>query len=139
MGILLELVVQAVVYLAVELAGEALVQGGAHGAPRVLRSRTGRHVALGLTGLAVGLAWGWHLSGSQSWPRLLWVSLVLALAAGLLAAGRAGAPPADRSYVLARRRLPVPPWLWSAERLVGFAILNLGLAVGIPATFRHGG
>jgi hypothetical protein len=93
MGFLLELLVQAVVYLIVELVGEGLLQAGAHGAARVLRSRTGRYVVIGLTGLGVGLTWGWYLSGSSTWPRLLWVSLVFALAAGLLAVGRVGAPP----------------------------------------------
>ncbi len=138
MGFLLELLVHAVVYLIVELVGEGLLQAGAHGAARVLRSRTGRYVVIGLTGLCVGLAWGWHLSGSSTWPRLLWVSLVFALAAGLLAVGRVGAPPTSALDGPGWRQALVPPWLWSAERLVGFAILNLGLAVGIPATFDHG-
>lgn len=95
MDSLLELIAQAVVYLIVELIGEVLLQASAHGAVRVVRSRTGRYVVTGLTGLGLGLAWGEHMSGSTTWPRLLWVSLGTGLAAGLLAVGRAGAPPGD--------------------------------------------
>lgn len=137
MGFLIELLVQAVAYLVVELIGEGLLQAGAHGAVRVLRSRTGRLVVSALTGLGAGLSWGWHVSGSPTWPQLLWVSLVLALAAGMLAAGRAGAPPEPAQALgdVVWRRALLPPWLWPAERLVGLAILNLGLAVGITMTF----
>ncbi len=91
---------------------------------------------IGRAGLIVGLAWGWHVSGSSTWPRLLWVSLTLALAAGLLAVGRVGAPPDRASDGAARRQGLVPPWTWSAERLVGLAILDLGLAVGTAVTFE---
>jgi hypothetical protein len=31
-----------------------------------------------------------------------------------------------------------PPWRWSRERLIGFAILNIALAAGIGITFRPG-
>lgn len=63
---------------------------------------------------------------------------VFALAAGLLAVGRVGAPHPGALDGRGWRQALVPPWLWSAERLVGFAILNIGLAVGIPTTFDHG-
>lgn len=133
MSLLLELIV----YLVVEVVGDLLLEGAAHGAARVLRSRTGRFMISGLCGFGVGLGWGLHLRGADNWPRLLWVSLVVALVATLIAAGRKDAPDeaAARGDIGWRRSL-VPPWLWSAERLVALAILNLGLATGIVWTFR---
>lgn len=109
-----------------------MLRTGAYGAVRVLSSRTGRYVAAGLTGALGGLAWTRYVSGPSPVPRLPWVSLVLALAAVLLAAGRAGAPPPAAPVGGRWRRVLVPPWSWSAERLVGLAVL-LGLAAGVAA------
>ena len=71
-------------------------------------------------------------------PRLLWVSLAVALTAALLAVSRVGAPPASGVDDSAWRQALVPLWLWSTERLVGFMILNLGLTAKIPLTFSPG-
>lgn len=135
----MSLLIELVVYLIVEVVGDLLLEGATHGAARVLRSRTGRFIVSGLCGLSAGLAWGWHLRGADTWPRLLWVSLVVALVALLVAAGRQGAP--DEATARGRsgwRRSLLPPWLWPAERLLALAILNASLAVGIISTFRAG-
>lgn len=135
----MSLLIELVVYLIVEVLGDLLLEGATHGAARVLRSQTSRFVVIGLCGLGGGLAWGLYLRGADTWPRLLWVSLVVALVALLMAADRQGAP--DEARTRGRsgwRRSLLPPWLWPAERLVALAILNGGLAVGIVLTFRHG-
>ncbi len=131
------LVIELLAYLVAEVVGDLLLEGGARGAVRVLRTRTGRYVTAALSGLGFGLVWGYALRGGPTWPRLLWVSLALGAAALLLAAGRAGAqqPPVGAGTRLWRRAL-VPPWLWSAERLVGVAVLNGALALGIASAFR---
>lgn len=136
---MLQLLGELVAYLAIELLGDALLEGGANGAVRALRTRAGRFTIAGAVGLAVGLAWGSSLSGAATWPRLLWVSLVLAAGGLLLAAGRVGVPVSSPvPGAGAWRRALVPPWLWSSERLVGFAILNASVALGIVTTFRPG-
>ena len=130
------LLLELLVYLVVEVLGDLALEGGARGTIRFLRSRTGRFVTAGLVGLGFGLAWGTALSGGATWPRLLWVSLSLGAAALLLAAGRAGAPAQHDTRSAPWRRALVPPWRWSAERLVGVAVLNGALALGIVLTFR---
>lgn len=121
----------------IEIVGEWLLQTSFRGTVRVARSRTGRLTVGALTGAAFGVVWGLHLLDAPSWPRLLWVSLALAASAGVLAVGRAGA----RDQPSARRgRWPdvladvaSPPWRWGAERLLGFALINVGIAAGILA------
>ena len=135
----MSLLIELVLYLIVEVLGDLLLEGATHGAARVLRSQTGRFVVSGLCGLGVGLAWGLYLRGADTWPRLLWVSLVVALVALLVAAGRQGAPnEATIRRSSGWRRSLLPPWLWPAERLLALAVLNGGIAVGIVLTFRHG-
>lgn len=133
----MSLLIELIFYLVVEVLGDLLLEGASHGAARVLRSRTGRFVLSGACGLGIGLGWGFYLRGADTWPRLLWVSLVIALVAALIAVGRKGAP--DEVAARGRRgwrRSLVPPWLWPAERLVALAVLNISLAAGIVATFR---
>ena len=50
----------------------------------------------------------------------------------VLAVGRAGAPSVVRSGWRAQFAWP---WQWSADRLVGFALINAGLAVGVVVGF----
>ncbi len=68
----MSLVLELAVYLVAEVGGDLLLEGGARGAVRVLRTRTGRYVTAALVGLGFGLVWGYALSGSPTWPRLLW-------------------------------------------------------------------
>jgi hypothetical protein len=127
---LLELLIQ----LVVELVGELLLELGAHGLVGVAHSARGRRVTGTLLGAVAGFGWGEHLSGGDHWPRLLWVSLVLAAAALTLAMGRPAAlPKADRQVQW--RDVLQPPWLWSAVRLVDFALLNVAVAIGVVAGF----
>jgi hypothetical protein len=127
---LVELLVQFVVQVVLELLGELLIEVGYHGTAKVLRNRITRNLLGMAAGLGVGLAWGQHLSGGAHWPKLLWVSLVLAVAAAVLAGRRPRGQGAGWEQPLS------PPWRWTAERLFGFCLLNLALATGILLTFR---
>lgn len=128
MDFILELLFQLVVQLVFEILGEALLEGGARGAATILRNRVLRSALGALLGFGFGLFWGAHLSGGAHWPRLLWVSLSLAVAAAAWATGRERGAGWERPFAL--------PWTWSAERLYGFAALNVALAAGIAVTFR---
>ena len=87
-----------------------------------------------LIGCAVGAASGDHLREATTSPRLLWVSLVLAAVALVLAVGRQGAERQLRGTgrgLRVVREVVLPPWRWGAERLAGLALLNVGIAAGI--------
>jgi hypothetical protein len=103
----------------------------------VAASRTGRLTVSTLCGCAVGAAWGAHLRGASAWPRLLWVSLALAAVALVLAVGRQGAATERRGTARGLRAVSretlLPPWRWGAERLTGFALINLGISLGVFA------
>lgn len=133
---MLEFVIQLLVQLVVEVIGDFLLETAFHGVANVLRSRIGRYAIAVLIGFGFGLVWGDHLSGHATWPKLLWVSLALATAALMAAVTRAanpaGASPAEGS---ALRQALAPPWRWHADRLVGFVVLNLAIAVGIALAF----
>jgi hypothetical protein len=132
----LELIVSAVVQFVVEVLGELLLDTALQGLASVLQSRLGRWSIATALGLGFGVFWGVHLSGQDSWPRLLWVSLVFAALAFMLAVRPAAAGGANdvRSW----QDLLMPPWRWSGERLLGLGVLNIALAAGIVAGFRGG-
>jgi hypothetical protein len=137
-----EFLIQLLVQIIIELLWEVLLEGLFHGLGEVLVRRTARFVLGALVGLGFGWQWGHHLTGGSSWPKLLWVSLVLGVAALALAVGRAGSPAepsrsGDQQSGWAA--LVAVPWRWSVERLVGFAIINAGIAVGIVASFHRAG
>lgn len=142
MDFVAELLIQLIVQLVVEVLWDLLLEGLFRGLAEALVRRTGRFVLGALMGFGFGSAWGHHLTGGSSWPKLLWVSLLLGGTALVLAAGRAGAAADGAS---AERRQPAlrdllaPPWRWSAERLVGFTIINAGIAAGIALSFRPAG
>ncbi len=129
--------IELLIQVLVEFVGEWLLQQSFRGARRVVHSRTGRLNVSAFIGCVAGAAWGAYLRDAATWPKLLWVSLALAAVALVLAAGRQGADFQGRrrgSGVLAvSREVLLPPWRWGAERLVGFAFINLGIAVGIFA------
>ncbi len=57
------LLVELLVYLVVEVVGDLLLEGGARGAVRVLRTRTGRYVTLRWSGsgsASCGARRRWH-------------------------------------------------------------------------------
>jgi hypothetical protein len=118
-----------VVQVLIEIVGEWLLRTSFRGSVRVARSRSGRLTVGAVVGAAFGVAWGAYLAGSAEWPRLLWVSLVLAALSAVLAVGRAGqgdwpsAGPVPVAGLLAE--VVLPPWRWGGERLAGFALINL--------------
>lgn len=137
MSLLVELLIQFVVQVLIEIVGEWLLRTSFRGSVRVARSRIGRLTVGTGVGAAFGALWGAYLASTPSWPRLLWVSLLLAAVSAVLAVGRAGQ--GDR---LASRRgdvvgvlaeVALPPWRWGGERLAGFALINVGIAAGIFA------
>jgi hypothetical protein len=141
------------VEVVLEIFGELLFEAGLEGAGRVLRNRWLRYAVGAALGLVFGILWGRQLSGGQTWPKLLWVSLVLAAVAAVAAVARARAvgdratSGAESGAVLADRpvghggwrNVLVPPWRWAVHRLVGFAVLNLALAFGIATSFTPAG
>ncbi len=112
-----------------------MLQQSFRGASRVARRRRGRLSVSALIGCVAGAAWGAHLRDTPTWPNLLWVSPALAAVALVLAVGRQGAerPPRlmPRGVGAVSREVVSPPWRWGEERPVGFALINLGIAVGI--------
>jgi hypothetical protein len=134
--IVLEFLIQFVVQLVVEVIGDFLLETAFHGVANVLRSRIGRYAIAALAGFGFGLAWGDHLRGNATWPKLLWVSLALAAAALIAAVTRVANPaatiPAEGS---ALRQALTPPWRWHPDRLIGLVVLNLAIAGGIALAF----
>ena len=132
MDFLLELVIQFVVELVIDGLGEAIVEGTVEGGKKLVVTEWGRSLLLALAGFGFGCFWGDHLSGNAHYPRLLWVSSALGgLALLRLLAGRFPDRPATGplGYVL------TPPWSWQRGRVLGFLLLNAGLATGILLTF----
>ena len=137
MDVVIEFVVQLLVQLVVEVIGQLLVETAFHGVASALRSRVGRYVLGALAGFGFGLAWGDHLSGHPTWPKLLWVSLGLAATAFVLAVGR-GSEAGREMPTSPWAVVTTPPWHWSADRFFGFVVLNLALALGIAVGFSPG-
>jgi len=135
--ILLEFVVQLLVQLVVEFIGDFLLETALHGVANVLRSRIGRYAIAALVGFGFGLAWGDHLSGHESWPKLLWVSLSVAAVALVAAILRAAHPMNSRpTEGSALQQALTRPWRWPTDRLMGFVVLNLSIAGGIALAFQ---
>ena len=118
-----------------EVVGEGLVELGFKGSARVLRSKIGRAVASTIAGFAFGVWWGAHLvdQGGAHRPRLFWVSIALALVAGIGAHRRWRTSAADEGQPV---KILQVPWRWPLYRLVAFAALNTAIAAGI-ATGWH--
>jgi len=132
---LIQLVIELVGQLLAELALEAAFSGLAN----ALTSRVGRYAVGVALGFGFGVFWGAHLSGNAHWPRLLWVSIGLGATAATMALLRARTQGWTRSAdTNGWRALFVFPWRWPADRLTGFAFINIGLALGIVTTFRLG-
>lgn len=132
---LLELLFQAVF----ELIAEGLVQLGAHSAAAIARHRAVRYVLATVVGFGFGAWWGNRLAllGRDDLPRLFAVSLALAI---LAAAGAAYRMRREREELgtgrlSGRFAVLVVPWRWDAGRLLGFAALNVAIAVGIAVGF----
>jgi hypothetical protein len=134
---LLELLVQLVVQVVVELLYELLLRAAWHGAAALVRNVLSGLALSFLAGLGLGILWGMHLYGNETWPKLFWVSVGL----GLLAFAYAMTRPAGFAPRTEARRggaLLAPPWQWDPERLVGFALINAGIALGIAGSFGPG-
>lgn len=138
----MDFLIEALIQIVVQILGDIVIEGVFHGVAVVLRRTLGRWITGGLLGLAFGIAWGRHLSGATHYPRLLWVSLVLALVALVLAMGRPRpeeAPQDATASAFDMRWLVTPPWRWGYERLYGFAFINAGITAGVLAAFSKGG
>jgi hypothetical protein len=130
---LAELVVQLVVQFVVEVVFELLLRFAWKGAAHLVRNVVSGFVLSFLAGLGLGWLWGAHLAGNDTWPKLFWVSIAMGLVSFAYAMTRPDlAPQADRLSLTA---LLTPPWRWDGERLVGFALLNAGIALGIGLAF----
>jgi hypothetical protein len=134
--LVLELIVSVIVQFVVEVLGELLVDTALRGVASAMQSRLGRYVVAALLGELFGVWWGHHLSGHGTLPKLLWVSLVFAVAAFVLSLRARGSESPLRGAGWSR--LLLPPWRWSRDRLIGLGILNLVLAQGIVIGFLGG-
>jgi hypothetical protein len=91
-----------------------------------------------MAGFGFGVWWGAHLveQGAAHRPRLFWVSIALAVVAGIGAYRRwqrsGWADPNEGQPVTVLQ----VPWRWPVYRLVAFAVLNTAIAAGI-ATGWH--
>ena len=118
-----------------EIVAQALLELGFRGASRVLRSRVGRSVVAAGAGFGFGLWWGGRLSDASlvHRPRLLWVSVGVAVVALALAASTHR--DANQEVASRRARDLLDPTRWPAQRLVTFAVLNLAIAAGTEIGF----
>lgn len=123
---LLELLLEGVF----ELVAEVVLEQGYRRTAQLFRSRLGRYAIGAAVGAGFGTWWGDHLSapGRQHGPRLFWVSLAAAVAAGIVAFLRRGA--------YEQRPVPIRPWRWPAHRFVGLAVMNVAVAVGIAIGYH---
>ena len=110
-----------------EILGEALFEFGFKGAAAVMRSRVGRYATMAIAGFIFGVLWGTNLAGGDHRPRLFWVSIAMAVIAGLGALYRRQRPVAEHrglGYLVA-------PTTWPAWRWLGFVVLTVAVALGI--------
>ena len=140
MDLLVEALVQLIIQFVVEVVLKGLLEGIFRGLARALTTRVGQRVLTAGVGLGFGIAWGWHLADRPDPPKLLWVSVVLAGAAMVLALysrtpHRATEPTATAGFW---RRALLPPWLWPAARWVDFAVLNVAIAAGAALGYSVG-
>jgi hypothetical protein len=125
--------------IVLEIVGQALLEFGFRGASRVLRSRIGRYTLSVVAGFGFGAWWGTYLSdaGGGHRPRLFWVSVALAVLSSVAAVARAARTSSTEVYPCqSDARSSLLPWEWPMERLVGFAALNIAIAVGIAVGYR---
>lgn len=130
MDLLLEVLLQLFVQLVVEVLYELLLRYAFEGAAALVRNRASGLVLSFVAGFAAGWLWGWHLAGNETWPKLFWVSAFL----GVVAFGYAMTRPVPAGAARPAAVL-APPWQWDARRLVGLAVLNAGIALGIALAF----
>ena len=132
MDFVVELLIQLVWQIIGELVFDYLIRRLLRRVARITVRTSTRRVAQytfsAVAGLAFGVAWGAHLAGTRHWPKLLWVSVALAVAAGVLARRRRHA---ESAHLRIWRYLVLPPWRWSHDRLFGLAIINVAIAIGI--------
>ena len=146
---MLEFLVELVVQFVFEVVAELLFEAGFTAAGRVLRFRVVRYGLAVVAGFGFGVWWGDRLSGSHR-PYLFWVSLTVAVMAGIGALRRRTDAPGEDSAIAELRRLSdtgpgevgprwrmsVDPRRWPTHRLVGLAVLNGAVAAGIAVGFN---
>ena len=134
----MDAVFELVFQLLFELLAEALFEAGFRGTARALRGAPTRLVLAVVAGGAFGLWWGDRLSDVSLGhrPRLLWVSLALGVVALVAAAVRRPTGPAMTGGRTEALRTLVDPRRWGRLRLLGLAVLNLAIAVGIAVTYH---
>lgn len=140
MDFLVEALVQLVIQFVIEVVFESLLGGAFRGLARALTTRAGQRLLSVAAGLGFGIAWGWHLAGQPDPPKLLWVSVSLAVAAIVLAVESRTSPRSTEANATAGlwRRALLPPWQWPAARWVDFALLNVAIAVGAAVGYSVG-
>ena len=136
MDFLIELILQFIGQIVVEVIFEAVQPRLA----RAFRTRLGRYALAALVGGGFGLGWGWHLTNQPHPPKLLWVSILLAVAATVLAQGKRGTDDGSASVATQTpwRVVLTPPTRWSSDRWIDFVVLNLAMTAGILGGYYLG-
>jgi hypothetical protein len=139
MDLLIEFLVQLVIQFLFEIVIQSIVEGAFRGLARILSTRTGQRVFTAAVGLAFGTAWGRHLADGPHPPKLLWVSLALALAAMAFMRRSGGSQRRAQPNPLGFwQRALTPPWRWPTGRWLDFVLLNLAIAGGIGLGYSRG-
>ncbi len=146
---MLEFVFELVFQILFEVAGEFLLEAGYKRTARVLRSPAVRYGLAGAAGFGFGVWWGERLSGGHR-PYLFWVSLAVAVVAGVAALRRRAEMPSSPAGAVAELRsladtppsrpeagwrTIIDPRRWPTQRFVGLAVLNGAVAAGIAVGF----
>jgi hypothetical protein len=128
---------ELLIQLIIEVVTAIVFDLGLKAAATALLSRTFRWSLMVVGGLSAGVWWGLRLSaqGRDHEPNALWVSLSFALIAVLLYV-RISRKTTDSDRSRESRKRFAPPWRWAPDRLIAFALLNVGVAVGIAVAFR---
>lgn len=134
MDFLFEFVFQVVF----EIVGELLMEFGFKASARMLRSKLGRAAVSSVVGFVFGLWWGAHLAdqGSAHRPRLLWVSIAMAVAAGIGGVWQRRRADVHDPDGVQRAIVVLVPWRWPSYRLFSFALLNVAIVAGILTGWR---
>lgn len=139
----MEIVLELLFEFLGQIIFEFLLEGSFRWLARLLSNRVVRAVlAVGLAvavGYGGGYLWGSRLTelGRTDPPKSLWVSVGLAAIFVTVALVNALRREEEAQPASQRERMEeaLVPWRWSVLRLLGYALLNGAVAVGIAAGF----
>lgn len=140
----MEIIFELLFQLVFEVILETLFHLGWEATSTTMRNPVGRITAGAVVGLGLGVAWGVHVAGTGRTvtPTSLYVCVALAVGSAAVAVARQLQEPAPGDEASGTTASPRDdriwqwPWHWPSDRFVGFALLNMALALGIAIGFR---